>query len=232
MKYLVLISFISVFFLSPLYSQEKNSNKHTQIRKVSPFDKVKAMKGINVTLVEGTKEQVEVLIENGSPNDVVTDIKNQELTVKMKTKIYKNLAVQVYVTYVTLRELKAGTGATIDAENPVAADKLTMDAGTDAKIKLEVDVNAIEANVSAGRVELSGTAKSQLIKANAGGKYLAFELESEDVEAKANTGGRIEITVSKSLKATVSNGGDVIYKGNPPKITKKISMGGKVEAAE
>lgn len=227
----LIIAFISLTIATGAFAQ-KNSDVRSQVRKIGSFDKIKATKGINVTLIEGSKEEVRVEIENGSLNDVVTQLKNKQLTVKMKTKIYKDVAVQVYVTYVDLREIDAGTGASIDADNTIIADKLILDAGTDADIKLDVDVNAIEAAVSAGKMELSGKVKSQLIKANNWGKYLAYDLESEETLAKANTGAKVEITVNKSLNATVSNGANITYKGKPEMIEKKISMGGKVEEAE
>jgi hypothetical protein len=227
----ILIAIISLTITTGAFAQ-KNESVKSQVRKIGSFDKIKATKGINVTLTEGSKEEVRVEIENGSLNDVVTQLKNKQLTVKMKTKIYNDVAIQVYVTYVDLREIDAGTGASIDADNTIIADKLILEAGTDAKIKLDVDVNAIEASVSAGRIELSGKVESQLVKANNWGKYLAYELESQEAIAKANTGAKVEVTVNKSLKATVSNGADIKYKGKPEMIEKKISMGGKVEETE
>ena len=229
---IIILSFISLVIATGGTSAQDNPKRKSQVRKVGSFDKVKATKGINVTLIEGTKEKVQVDIVNGSPNDVVTQLKNKGLTVKMKTKIYKDVAVQVYVTYVDLREVDAGSGATVDAENTIVTDKLHLDAGTDANIKLEIDVNALEADVSAGKIELSGKVKSQLVKANTGGKYLAYDLESEETIAKANTAGKVEVTVTKSLQGTASNGGTISYKGNPEKVIKKVSMGGKVEEAE
>ena len=228
---IIIFSVISLFLATGAFSQN-NSARKSQVRKVGSFDKVKASKGINVTFIEGSKEEVQVDIVNGSPNDVVTQLKNKRLTVKMKTKIYKDVAVQVYITYVDLREVDAGSGATVDAENTIVTDKLHLDAGTDANIKLEIDVNALEADVSAGKIELSGKVKSQLVKANTGGKYLAYDLESEETIARANTAGKVEVTVTKSLQGTASNGGTISYKGNPEKVTKKVSMGGKVEEAE
>jgi len=228
-----IITLISVSLLISTASfSQKNTNRHSQVRKVGSFDKVKATKGINVTLIEGSKEEVQVDIVNGSLNDVVTQLKNKQLTVKMKTKIYKDVAVQVYVTYVNLRAVDVGSGATVDAENTIITDKLILEGGTDSKIKLNIDANAIEADVSAGRMELSGKVKSQLLKANTGGKYLAYDLHSEETIAKANTGGKVEITVTNKLKATAANGGSISYKGNPEKVEKKISMGGKVEEAK
>ncbi len=232
MKRIFALSIITLFFVAGSFAQDKNQEKHKQIRKVGSFDEVKATKGINVTLIEGTKEQIEVTIVNGSPNDVVTDLKNKKLTVKMKTKIYKDVAVQVYVTYVIIREINAGTGASIDAENTITADKLLIEGGTDSEIVLEIDANALEASVSAGRMELSGEVKAQVVKANTGGKYLSYDLTSTETYAKVNTGARIEVTVNKMLKATAANGGTVNYKGNPDKVDKKITLGGKVTPAE
>ena len=227
----IILSFISVVISANTFAQD-DQNMISQVRKVGSFDKVKATKGINVTLIEGSKEEVKVDIVNCSPNDVVTLLKNKQLTVKMKTKIYKDVAVQIYVTYVDLREVDAGSGASVEAENTIVTDKLHIDAGTDASIKLDIDVNALEAEVSAGKIELSGKVKSQLVKANTGGRYLAYGLESEEAIAKANTAGKVEITVTKSLQGTASNGGTISYKGNPDKVIKQLSMGGKVEEAK
>ena len=228
MKRIITFSIITLFLVIGAFAQEKNQEKHKQIRKTGSFYKVKATKGINVTLIEGDKEQAEITIVNGLPVDVITELKNKTLTIKMKTKIYKDVAVQVYVTYVTLREIKAGSGATIDAENTITADNLLIDGGTDSEVVLDIDVNALEASISAGRMELSGSAESQVVKANTGGKYLSYDLTSAEAIAKANTGGRVEVTVTKSIKATASNGGTVNFKGNPDKIDKKTSLGGKV----
>ncbi len=228
MKRIITFSIITLFLVAGTFAQEKNQEKHKQIRKTGSFYKVKATKGINVTLIEGDKEQAEITIVNGLPVDVITELKNKTLTIKMKTKIYKDVAVQVYVTYVTLREIKAGSGATIDAENTITADNLLIDGGTDSEVVLDIDVNALEASISAGRMELSGSAESQVVKANTGGKYLSYDLTSAEAIAKANTGGRVEVTVTKSIKATASNGGTVNFKGNPDKIDKKTSLGGKV----
>ena len=232
MKRFITFSIIALFLAAGTFAQEKNQEKHKQLRKIGSFDKVRAAKGINVTLIEGTKEQAEITIVNGTTADVVTELINKRLTVKMKTKIYKDVAVQVFVTYVTIREIEAGSGASIDAENTITADKLLISGGPDSKIVLDIDVNALEASVSAGRIELEGKTKSQVVKASTGGKYLSYNLTSDETIAKANIGGRVEVTVNESLKATALNGGTVNYKGDPSKIDKKISFGGKVNIGE
>jgi len=201
---------------------------HTQLRKVGSFDKVKAAKGINVTLIEGDKEEVDVHIKNAEVNDVITEVKNRKLIIKMKTKIYKDMAVQVYVTYRKLREIEAGSGATIDAENTICAESLKLRAGTDANLLLDVDVNNLEVSGSACKIELEGETKFLEVSIGTGGKYLGYNLSSTEAYAKSTLGSVVEVSVKDKLGATAGSGGVVYYKGDPSKIEKKENTGGKV----
>ncbi len=225
MKHLV---FISLFTFVAALSSVAQDKVPTQARETVSFDKIKTSKGINVTLVEGKKEAIEVRITSGNFEDVITEVVNKELIIKMKTKIYKNMAVQVYVTYKTLRSVDAGSGSTIDSDNTIFGDKLLLSVGADAVIELDVDVNTIEASATAGRILLSGTCKNQNVTTSTGGKYFAYTLESQNVVAKTSVGGQIEVNVKGSLTASASTGGNIDYKGNPTKIDRKESMGGKI----
>ncbi len=225
----LLLSMFIIFGVNAQEEEEKTANEQNQVRKMGSFDRVKASKGINVTLIEGSKESVEVRIRNGNLTDVVTELKSRQLNVKMKTKIYKDMAVQVYVTYKTIREIEAGSGASIDADNTIYADKLKIRAGTDSSIELDVDVNAIEVSGSASRTELSGTCKVQEVNIGTGGKYLSYPLESSEAIVKSTLGSNVEITVNDKLTATAGSGGTVYYHGNPDKVEKKENTGGKVK---
>lgn len=228
MKQILILTFLLSTLLGAVAQDDVNDGRQVQVRKIGSFDKVKASKGINVTLIEGDKESIEIHIKNANPDDVLTELKNKKLTVKMRTKIGKGVAVQVYVTYKTIREIESTMGSTIDANNTIYADKLVISAGSDASLHLEVDVNALEASVSAARIEMSGKAGFQEVSANTGGKYYAFPLESKEAYAKASIGGQIEVTATEKITANGNSGGSVTYRGNPD----KVSMKGKVSADE
>ncbi|WP_439185180.1 head GIN domain-containing protein [Carboxylicivirga taeanensis] len=213
-------------FVSGLSAQEPD---YTQIRKLGSFDKVKASKGINVTLIEGDKEEVDVHIKNAEVSDVITKLKNRELQIKMKTKIYKDMAVQVYVTYKQLREIDAGSGATIDAENTIYAESLSLRGGTESNVTLDVDVNNLDVNGSTSRIELTGKTKYQEVSIGAGGSYIGFDLESEEAYVKATLGSTMEVTATKKLNATAGSGGVIHYKGDPAKVEISENTGGKVK---
>lgn len=215
-----------------LFSFSANSQMLKENRELPQFEKIKATKGINITLIEGESQNVEVNIQNASLEDVITTVENKTLLLKMKTKIYKNMAVQVYVTYVNLRELDAGMGASIDAENTIEADNLKISAGADTNIELDVEVkNALEVSLSAAKATITGSAKYQDITANTGSKYYGFDVECEEAFVKANTGGLIQVSPAKKLQASAGTGATVEYKGDPDKIDYKESLGGKVVQA-
>ena len=201
---------------------------HTQLRKVGSFDKVKAAKGINVTLIEGDIEEVDVHIKNAEVGDVITEVKKRKLIIKMKTKIYKNMAVQVYVTYKKLREVEAGSGATVDAENTIYAESLKLRAGTDANLLLDVDVNSLEVSGTACKIELEGKTKFQEVNIGAGGKYSAYNLTCKEAYAKATLGSTVQVAVEDKLSGTAGSGGMVYYRGEPSTIDRNENTGGKI----
>lgn len=207
--------------------------QHTSVlkenRELPAFEKIKATKGINITLIEGTQQNVEVNIQNASLSDVVTTVENKTLVLKMKTRIYKNMAVQVYVTYTKIREIDAGMGASVDAENTITADNLKISAGADTNIELDVEVkNALEVSLGAAKATITGSAKYQDISANTGSRYMGFDLTSEEAFVKANTGATIQVNASEKVQASAATGAVVEYKGTPANFEYKESLGGKV----
>ena len=225
--------FISIILAILLASSMALKAQETSVlkenRELPSFEKIKATKGINITLIEGTKPSVEVNIQNASLTDVITTVENKTLVLKMKTKIYKNMAVQVYVTYTKIREIDAGMGASVDAENTITSDNLKISAGAETNIELDVDINnALEVSLSAARATITGSAKYQDITANTGSRYSAFGLTTEEAFAKANTGATISVNATVKLQAPAGTGAVVEYKEKPTNFEYKESLGGKV----
>jgi hypothetical protein len=228
MKQLLLLTFVAIFAISAIAQDDADIQKETRV--MGPFTKVKTSKGINVTLIEGTKEQVEINIRNASPSDVITSLEGTMLTIKMKTMIKKGVAVTVYVTYKQLSELQAGSGSYIDNEGYLTASNLKLEVGTESVVQLKVDVTNLDASVSAGRIEITGDAKNVDLSANTGGKFNAAALEIENANLKASAGASATVRVKNKLNANASSGGKIYYYGKPL-LNKSESLGGKVEPA-
>jgi len=105
---------------------------------------------------------------------------------------------------------------------------LQLDAGLDGSIQLKLDVDALEATVSAAKITLEGYAETVEVKASTGGKFQGHSLECKKSYVTANTGGIVTVNVTELLDAKASTGGKVEYVGEPKKIEVKESLGGSV----
>ena len=225
-----LVFLMVLIVTAPVFSQENKEKQDVskEVRSVNEFDKLKVTKGINVTLNKGLKPEAEINIVNTSSEDVIIENDKNELTIKMKTRIYKDVSVQVYLTYTELREIKTGSGATVDAEDVIDGNQLILDAGMDSSIDLEVDVETLEANVSAARITLEGKANTVEAKATTGGKFEAEKLKTQEAFITANTGAVGTVNVTKKLEAKAGTGGKIEYSGDPEKVETREIIGGNV----
>ena len=217
----------SVAFFVGAQEVAKEVNKET--RELQEFDKIRVSKGINVTLVEGNKPSAEIHIENAPTSDVIIEQKGRYLTVKMRTRIYKGVAVNVYITFQNLREISTGLGGSVESDDLIEADQLVLEAGMDGSIDLEVDVKKLVVNASAARVEVRGTSDYIDVRTTTGGRYLGANLKTKEALVRANTGGSAQIWVTEKIEASAGSGAKVEYAGNPQKVEVKQTLGGKVE---
>ncbi len=225
-----LVFLLSLTLTISLFAQENKEKQDIskEVRSVKEFDKLKVTKGINVTLIKGLKPEAEINIVNAATEDVIIENDKNELTIKMKTRIYKDVSVQVYLTYTELREIKTSSGADVDAEGVISGNYLVLDAGMDSSIELKVDVETLEANVSAARITLEGKANTVEAKATTGGKLEAGKLEAREAFITSNTGGVATVNVTKKLEAKAGTGGKIEYSGEPEKVESREIIGGSV----
>lgn len=225
MKRMILLTFLLPAFSFIIPAQEIKK----EVRELQNFDKIRVSKGINVTLVEGEKPQAEINIENAETSDVIIEQKGRNLTVKMRTRVYKDVAVNVYVTYKSLGEISTGLGGSVESDDLIEADQLVLEAGMDGKIDIEVEVKKLVVSASAAHIEVIGTADYIDVTTSTGGKYLGANLKTKEALVRANTGGLAQVWVTEKIEATAGSGARIEYAGNPPKVEAKQTLGGKVE---
>jgi hypothetical protein len=225
----------AVIFISwPLMAQEDESASEVVVetRQLAPFENLRITRGINVTLVEGEAPKAEIHIKNAPIDDVLLEQSNKDLTIRMRARIYKDVAVNVYLYYQNINEITVSSGASVYSDDVLETNFLKLETGTDASIQLEIEVNKLEASASASRIELMGSAQSIDLNASTGGRFLGANLESKTASIRTNTGARAQVWVTEKLDARAGSGARVEYTGNPPKVEVHTSLGGKVEKIE
>ncbi len=216
----------------PLLAQEASTTGEAivETRELAPFENLKVSRGINVTLVEGLSPKAEIHIQNAPVDDVLLEQSNKDLTIRMRSLINKDVAINVYLYYQNINEITVSSGASVFSENVLETDFLKLETGTDASIQLEIEVNKLEASASASRIELMGSAELMDINATTGGRFLGANLESKDTKIRANTGASAQVWVTEKINARAGSGASVEYTGSPAKVEVHTSLGGKVEA--
>ncbi|MGQ1946660.1 GIN domain-containing protein [Geofilum sp. OHC36d9] len=234
-------SFISLLTLISYFNcygqqnvQDADSAVVIETRALNNFDKIIVSRGINVTLEEGLSPQAEIRIKNATPDDVILVQEGMTVTIKMRPKIYKEMAVNVFITLGTnpIREINAGTGGSVYSEIELEGDQLKLEAGADASIQLQVAMKKVVVNTSAATIHLTGTSDFLDITASAAGRFDGLNLETGQAAAKANMGSKIYLWVTQKLEAKSATGGKIGYTGNPEKVEIKTSLGGTVEEIE
>jgi hypothetical protein len=110
-------------------------------------------------------------------------------------------------------------------------EKLTIKSTSGAKINISVDANAVQTNATSGSdIQIAGTAQNYSSNATSGASIDAYELKSKNVSAIVTSGANINVFAIESIDAVATSGGDIDFKGNPKKTSKKSSSGGSISA--
>ena len=216
--------FILLFFL---FSSAVGQQGET--REVGSFSGVKAAEGIDVFLKHGDKEQVRVEVTGTEPSNVITEVSGAYLKIHMRDGRYRKVDAKVYVTYVNLNKLSASSAGSIFSDGVLQANSLEMSASSAGSIEVTIEAGSAEvSSSSAGDVELKGRAGEISVDASSAGEIDAYDLEADEVEAEASSGGSVKVNVRKSLHARASSGGSIRYRGNPDRSNTNSSSGGSV----
>jgi hypothetical protein len=200
-------------------------------RKLDAFDEVIISGNVEVVLIQGDEYSATVYTEGAeiSPDDVTVYSKGNTLKIKLyETFIDDEGPVRIAVTYQSIRELRCSAGAIVAHKGLLSADTLKIRAGSGSELHLEVQARFIEATAAEGaQIEISGQAEGQKVVASTGGQYRALELECQETEVAASTGGEAEVVARQLLDANANMGGSIDYKGAPErKNTRSFISGG------
>ncbi|WP_424961525.1 head GIN domain-containing protein [Ekhidna sp.] len=246
MKKSFLITILGILIAGFTFAQSEET------RSLSSFSEISAHEGIDVYIRQGNKEEARIVSETHDLDEVLTDVSGGRLKIHLEGNNHRNINVEVYVTYKSIRAISSSSASSLSSEGSIDAggddfdvdvssagdidatienaDELTVDASSAGDARLKVSCNEIEADVSsAGDVQVSGVAKMQDVEVSSSGDYDGYDLESEEADVSASSGGGIKLNVSNKLDARASSGGSVRYKGSPKYLDASSSSGGSIK---
>lgn len=222
------IILVSIFLAGSLIGNAQTREK----REIESFDKIDVFGNMKVIMKEGKQETVEIFAKKVAIDQIDISVNDKRLKIKMKSNLFdEDVEVKIYVTYKEIREISTNGAAEIIINDIIKTDKLFIDATSGARVKLQVDLNAIDLKVYQGaHIDISGKSLLQESFVNTGGVLSGSNFASNEVFIKMNTGGKAEVIVNQSLDASVNTGASLNYFGNPEKQNIKSTLGGKINA--
>ncbi|HYG19276.1 MAG TPA: head GIN domain-containing protein [Ohtaekwangia sp.] len=212
-----------------LFSSLTVAAQQTETRETGAFSGVKAAEGVDVYLKKGDMEQVKVEVTGTQTSNVITEVSGSYLKIHMKDVRERNVSAKVYVTYVSLDKVSASSAGSIFSEGTLQARDMEISASSAGSIDLTVEAETLSVSSStAGDVELKGKVRSISADASTAGEIDAYDLQAEEVDAEASTGGSVKINAQESLTARASSGGSIRYRGSPDRSDINSSTGGAV----
>ncbi len=207
-----LLIFIAVSFLSlTMVGQSEKRN-------LSDFNSISVSAGIKVYLDNDQKNFADVTVEDTDLDDLVTEVKNNRLTIKWRKNNtgWNKREAEVVLHYTQIERIDASSGCIIKTDDLLEANNLNISSSSGAIVELQIKANDLSVSASSGTiVTISGSANAQDIDISSGAMYKGKELASKSSEVDGSSGAIAVVHVTEELKADVSSGAVIKYKGDP-----------------
>ena len=194
------------------------STNAQEVLDLSKFDEIIASGNVDIVLKQGETSEVEVWANGNDEQNIKIHVNEGILKINLLKSLIKsqNRDVKVVVTFEKLNRIKAYAGAEVESESTISTSRLQLRLNSGAEMYLQVEVDDLEIVVSEGsELEISGSTKSMDVRTSSGGVCDAFDLESDYTYVTSNTGGEAAVVANKRIEAKANTGGRVEYKGKP-----------------
>ncbi len=197
-------------------------------KNVGDFNELKVFDKIQVTLIQGNENKVEI---TGIKRREVDIIQNQNLLkIRMSLdNIWDNNNTKVTVYYTEINKIDVNEGARVEANSTIKANSLDLRAQEGAGILAPIESSHLFVKaITGGTIEVKGEVKEQEIIITSGGQYYASQLNTENTQVKVSAGGTAEVRAKHYLKANTNAGGTIKIFGKPQQIDSQKLLGGKI----
>ncbi|HRP31968.1 MAG TPA: head GIN domain-containing protein [Agriterribacter sp.] len=212
-----------------------NGNKTAESRQVGKFHSVRLTGPMNVQLIQGADNALEIEAEENIIPYIETNVDEGKLTIKYKDGVHINNREDITVR-VTLPQLQeadiTGSGDITSETKLTGRDEIELAITGSGNMNLELDAPSVEAKITgSGDIFLSGQTRDIECTSTGSGKIDATALKAENAVVKTLGSGEVHVFASIKLDATVNGSGDITYKGGAS-VNSKIHGSGTVKAMD
>jgi len=219
----ILLVVLIVAYTIPIWAGDK--------AELDSFHSIIVTSEIVAELILSNKEAIEIDFKNAKEEDLIIEVVDSVLSIRMRTGRDKESELNVKIYYnKDLRVLEADGRAQIWSEEDIYFDRdlsVKMSNGGEMRFKLFCD--SLNATLSQGSIiYLTGKARKLNVKVTTNATFSGYEFETRETVVKASSTGVAKISVSQSLKAKASTKGFIGYVGEPSSVDEKTSLKGEI----
>ncbi|WP_271770035.1 head GIN domain-containing protein [Aquimarina algiphila] len=197
-------------------------------KNVGDFNELKVFDKIQLTLIEGKENKIEITGIKRRDVDIVQN--GNLLKVRMRLdNLWDNNNTKVTVYYTQINKIDVNEGSRVEVDGLITAETLDLRAQEGASMMAKIDAGFIYAKaITGGEIELRGNAKEQEVSITSGGQYYGRDLRTNDTQVKISAGGIAEVNAKNYIKANTNAGGRIRIFGNPKQMDTQKLLGGKI----
>jgi len=204
-----------------------------QERKLDPFRSITVGDRIIARLVKSDHESVQVKVQGIEPDAVRSEVSGGTLNLSVHGEPFTRKKVMVTVNYVGLHSISVNNGAEVSTASLFKADTLNVDLKSGGMLYLDADIGFLNSRIiEGGLLQAEGYATVHNATVASTGTLSAYDLESDRVKIKVNTGGKAKINAEEELDAEANSKGYISYKGGPAKLNRITNSGGSIVVYE
>lgn len=213
MKLSTISAFVFMLFLMGATAQAQ-----TETRTPGDFTKVTSSGSWDVYITIGDKYEVKLVSKGFDLNQVITEVEDGSLEIKLEKGRHNNVN---FTAYVTVRELESvglsGSGH-MEIESDISSRSFAIGTSGSGDIKMQqLEARSLFVGMSgSGKVIIEGgSCENANIGQSGSGSFDALDLMAGDVKIGKSGSGATSIGVTGDLKVGASGSGNVYIKGNP-----------------
>lgn len=201
-----------------LFLMGSTAHAQTETRTPGDFTKIESKGSWDVIVSIGDRDEVKLVSKGFDLDNVITEVEDGKLEIKLEKGRYNNVN---FTAYVTVRELEAlglsGSGD-MEVESDISSRTFSIGSSGSGNIHLKnLEARTLSVGMSgSGKVIIEGgSSETANIGQSGSGSFDALNLMAGDVKIGKSGSGSTSIGVEGDLKVASSGSGNVYIQGDP-----------------
>lgn len=230
---LTILITISAHAQWPWEKIDGNGQLKKENRNPGTFTEVASSGSWDVVIAYGSTCSVQVEADENLLPYIETSVESNRLNIKAKknTNLRSKNRILIYVVLNKLTGLALSGSGDMKGEGRFDSDaplRLRLSGSGNIKLSFEKS-QSIELNIAgSGNIHLSGKADAMEASISGSGNADCAALTVNSANARISGSGNLKISVNKSIKASISGSGNVIYKGSADQVESHTAGSGRV----